>query len=452
MLTRLLPSSDRRVARQTLWMGAITAVQILGGLAHLIISARILGPEGFGVLAVMIAAATLIHALMSAPGGEAVTTFVSRAVAEGRPQEAARILRFTIAMSLGLSLIAYVFIAALILTASSLLGIENDHRGVALMYGVVGILLATRTETLAALRLSDRVSLGLAIALAGVLTRVALLGVVWLQGGGMFEVVLTHIAGVAVSGLGMLAAATVSTARAGITDFLASLSLRVPPDVARFQIGIFGRHTVSALYSLDTLLLAQFTAAADVGLYRAARQVTDTGHYPFQALRNGVQLEYSKQWYSRQGGTLRRTALMSSLVSFASAAALFGLLAVFHRPIARLLLGEEFAGVSQLLLIMISGAFAANSISALAALPAAAGWVWPSVAGEMAGLTASIAVIVWLAPVRGAEGAAWANAAYFIVFAVVSIPFAISILRQSRRLRRKPQRAACKCRMESRKQ
>ena len=47
------------------------------------------------------------------------------------------------------------------------------------MYSVVDIFLATRTESLAALQLSDRLSLGLAIILAGVLTQVALLAVVW---------------------------------------------------------------------------------------------------------------------------------------------------------------------------------------------------------------------------------------------------------------------------------
>ena len=420
-------------------MGAITVVQLLGGLAQLTLSARILGPEGFGVLAVIIAVAALIHVLLAVPGGEAVTTFVTRAVAEERPQEASRILRFTMAVSLGLSLIAYAVIAGLVLMAGSLLGIDNAHRDLALMFGVVGIFLATRTESLAVLRLSDRVSLGLVVILAGVLVRVTLLGIVWLKGGGLFEVVLAHIAGVVVSGAGMLVAATVSAPRAGITGFLSSSSLKVPPDVVRFQTGVFGRSTFSALaYNVDTLLVAQFAGAVDVGLYRAARQITDTGHYPFQPLRDGVQLQYSRQWYSGQGGALRRTSLRFSLVSFASAAALFGLLAIFHQPIAGFLLGEEFSGVAPLLLIMIFGAFALNSISALAALPAAVGRVWPLLAGQMGAFAVFVAVLVWLIPLHGAEGAAWANTTYYGVIALILLPFAISILRESRRPRQKP--------------
>ena len=420
-------------------MGAITAVHILGGLVQLTLSARILGPEGFGVLAAVIAVTALIHGLLAVPGGEAVTTFVTRAVAADRPQEASRILRFTMAASLGLSLVAYAVVAVLALMASSLLGIEDAHRDLALIYGVVGILLATRTESLAVLRLSDRVSLGLAITLAGVLTRVALFGAVWLKGGGLLEVVLAHIAGVVVSGAGMLVAAAVSAPRAGITGFLSSLSLKVPPDVVRFQTGVFGRSTFAALaYNVDTLLVAQFAGSADVGLYRAARQITETAHYPFQPLKDGVQLQYSRQWYSGLGGALRRTSLLFGLVSFASAAALFGLLAIFHQPIAWLFLGEEFSGAAPLLLVMIFGAFAVNSISALAVLPTAVGRVWPSLAGEMGGLAVFVAVLVWLVPLRGAEGAAWANTTYYSVIALILIPSIISTLRQSRRLRQKP--------------
>ena len=420
-------------------MGAITAVHILGGLVQLTLSARILGPEGFGVLAAVIAVTALIHGLLAVPGGEAVTTFVTRAVAADRPQEASRILRFTMAASLGLSLVAYAVVAVLALMASSLLGIEDAYRDLALIYGVVGILLATRTESLAVLRLSDRVSLGLAITLAGVLTRVALFGAVWLKGGGLLEVVLAHIAGVVVSGAGMLVAAAVSAPRAGITGFLSSLSLKVPPDVVRFQTGVFGRSTFAALaYNVDTLLVAQFAGSADVGLYRAARQITETAHYPFQPLKDGVQLQYSRQWYSGLGGALRRTSLLFGLVSFASAAALFGLLAIFHQPIAWLFLGEEFSGAAPLLLVMIFGAFAVNSISALAVLPTAVGRVWPSLAGEMGGLAVFVAVLVWLVPLRGAEGAAWANTTYYGVIALILVPSIISTLRQSRRLRQKP--------------
>ncbi len=78
---------------------------------------------------------------------------------------------------------------------------------------------------------------------------------------------------------------------------------------------------------------------------------------------------------------MRRTSFRLVLVSFALDAAVYGLLAILHRPIAELILGDEFAAAA------------------------------------------------WLAPRYGAVGAAWANTACFIAFVVVLMPFVISILR-----------------------
>ncbi len=366
LITRLFPAPDRRVARQTLWMGAITAVQLLGGLAQVSISARILGPDGYGVLAVIVAVTLLIYGLLAIPGGEAVTAFVTRGVAEGRPEEASRILRFVLAISLGLSLIAYALIAALTFTASSLLGIDQAYRDAMLLYGLVGIFLATQTETLAVLRLSDRVSLGLAVTIASVLTRVALLAAAWLMEGGLLWVILAHVAGSAVNGVGMFLAAAVSAPRAGLRGLLRSGSLKVPSDVVRFQAGAFGKSTIWALtHNMDSILVAQFTGAADVGLYRGARQIIDTARYPFQPLMDGVQPEYSRQWYSRRGEALRRATLRFGLVSFTLAVVEFGMLVIFHQLVTRLILGAEFSGAAPLLLIMIPGSFVATSVSVL---------------------------------------------------------------------------------------
>lgn len=433
MLARLLPAPDRRVARQTLWMGAITGLQLLGGVAQVVMSARILGPENYGVLAVIVAVALLVYGLLVIPRGEVVTTFVTRAAAQGRPEEAARILRFALAASQGLALIGYAVIVALVFAAGGLLGIDAAYRDAALVYGMTGVFLASQAQNLGMLRLCDRLSLGMAVVAAGVITRIALLSAAWAGGGGLLAVALTYAASAAVTGAGMFLAVAVSAHRAGVTGFLRSASLRVPPDVARFQTGSFGRSAMSALaHNMDAILLAQFAGAAEVGMYRGARQISDTARYPFQPLMEAAQPEYSRQWYAGRGDALRRTSLRLALVSFTLAAAVFGLLALFHLPVTRLALGDEFSGAAPLLLIMSLGSFIGASVSVLTVLPASAGYIRPSLAAAAAGLAVFLAVILWLAPQHGAAGAAWAHTAYAIAFAVVLTPSAIAILRRGR--------------------
>ena len=138
LVRRASSPSDRRVARQTFWMGTMTGVEVVRGLAQVAITARILGPEGFGALAVIVAVSTLVHGLVALPGGDTVTTFVTRSVAEGRRDEAGAILRLTMVVSQGLSLVAYGVITVLALSAGSLLGIGESHVNALLLYGLLG--------------------------------------------------------------------------------------------------------------------------------------------------------------------------------------------------------------------------------------------------------------------------------------------------------------------------
>ncbi len=421
------------MTRQTLWMGAVTAVRVLGALVHVFVAARVLGLEGYGALAIIIASSTLIHGLIAIPGGDTVTTFVTRGIAEGRREEAASILRFTVAVSVGLSLIAYAVIAVLALTATELLKIDQAYAGAIMLYGLAGVLSATNSETLAVLRLSDRVRVSLAVAIADNLTRIGVFAVVWFAGGGILMVVWATVAGNAVSFVGMLVAALVFAPQAGMAGLLRSSSMRVPADVVRFHAGAYGRTIIGALtQNVDTLLLAQFAATADVGLYRAARQIMDVTRRPFHLIRFGVQPELSRQWYAGEGAALRDTVRRFTVYSVVLAIVGYTGLAIFREPVATLVLGTGFADVAPLLLILIPGAFVASA-AVLGGLPIAVGRVWPLLASAATGLAVLVVTIVWLVPLLGSEGAAWARTASSVATVLVLFPFVAAILRQSYR-------------------
>ena len=431
MVRRVSSPSDRRVARQTFWMGSITAVEVVRGLAQVSITARILGPEGFGALAVIAAVSTLVHGLIALPGGDTVTTFVTRSVTEGRSEEAGAILRLTMVVSQGLSLAAYAAIVVLAFTSSSLLGISETHVNALLLYGLLGVFLATRSEALAVLRLSDRMNLGLAVTLAAALTSLGLIVLAWRTDGGLPAVVTAYVAAAAVSGTGMFAAAAASTYRAQIRGFLSSVSVTVPPDVLRFQAGMFGRSTLGTLSTtMDVIMITRLAGSADAGLYRGARQIIDNARQPFRIVQPGMKVEFSRLWYSRPE-EVKRLLLRYMGMGLLLSAATFGALALAHEHVIRILLGSEFSGVSQPLMIMLLGSFIAGSAVALVSLPVAAGRIGPSLIAGSAGLISMLAVVLWLAPAYGAAGAAWAHSAHSIVSTLVLLYFVLSMLRHA---------------------
>ena len=396
------------------------------------ITARMLGVEGYGALAAIIAFCGLVHGVIAIPSGDTVTTFVTRSVTAGRKGEAAHIVRFAVAVSCGMSLVSYAVIVALTLIAADLLGIVDDaYTNAVLLYGVVGILGSTSSESLAILRLSDRVSLGSIVALIAVLTRVGMLGVAWYMDGGLVSVILAYIAGEAVNGIGMLVIAALSSRRAGIDGLLRSASIRVPTDVLKFEIGSFGKSALgSAGTNLDVILVSRLAGVADAGLYRVARQIVDHARQPFKQMSIAVKVELSRMWYSNDIAGLRTMVLRFVVVSCALALVGFGLLAYFREYIVAVMLGDDFMAVTSPLLIMTVGSLVAAGVSPLTTLPVAAGRISPSLVFVGSCLVVTLAVILWLVPGYGAEGAAWANTIGLLASTATLIPFITLMLRR----------------------
>ena len=428
----MFSSSDRRVVRQTLWTGAMSAIQLPAGVLLVAMNTRLLEPEGYGYLAVIIAATTLVHGLAALPGGETVTTFATRSVAEGRRDEAGAVFRFTLVLSLSMALVSYAVIAALAFSARDLVGIGEGHVNAMLLYGLVGVFVATNAENLAVLRLADRMSVGLAVTTAATLTRVSLVAVAWWNGGDLSAVVTAYVAGAAVDGIGLFVAAVAAAPKAGINGLLTSVSIKVPADVIAFQTGVFGKSTLGHLSgNLDSILLNHFAGPASTGLYRAARRIVDSARLPFSVLVKNVHAEYSRHWYAADGKALRRTALRFTLLTTTLAAVVFGALALLREPLTGLVLDDDFADVGPLLLILIPGSFVAGSNAALSILPEATGRVKPPLVAHIVAFIAFLAVLVTLAPGLGAAGAAWANSVFLLVWSTVAAPFIASILRKS---------------------
>ena len=430
----MFDQSDRFVARQSGWLAATTVVQLTGGLAYVFFATRILGPAGFGALAVVMATATLVHGIVSIAGSDTVMTFATRCISDGRPTDAAGVVRFVALMSFGMSWLAYVVVILIAVMAADLVMVDGTDTAALLWYALVGVVLANDATAIAVLRLADRLELRFAVACASNLVRIGFLAALWQVGGDVLAVVWASLAGATASGLGLLVAAGCSSAQAGMGSLLASATLHVPEDIRRFHWATFGRTAVGAMgQNIDTILLAQFLGAADVGLYRVARQIMEMARRPFHVLRTAVQPVVSRHWYGGRGrlvrATIRRFTVLSVLVAIAG----FSMLALLRDMIAFLFLGPEFSDVGSLILILIPGALFA-SLAVLAMLPLVAGRAWPSLLSLASGLAASVLTIALLVPGLGVEGGAWARVVLSVVSFLVLLPFIMATLRRSRTL------------------
>ena len=435
LLSPSLSTSERRVARQTFWMGAATGIQLLAGLATVSITARVLGPDGYGVLAVIMAATGLIHGIVSLPGGDAVIAFVSKSVAEGRGDQATAIVHFALAVSFGMSLIAYAVIFITLNVAREFTGLRESYVEATLLFGLVGVLGSTQSESIALLRLADRVSLSTVVDLLSSVVLVGMIVLVWVTDRGLFAIIGAYVAGAVVRGAGIFAAAAATAPKAGVAGFLRSPSFRVAREVVRFQAGTYARATIGALNTnLDTILVGQIAGAPAAGIYRAARRIVDTCRRPLALVAASTQTELSRLWFEGRGSEVRRTALRATLVSLAAGVVGFALLAVLRGPMVEIVLGEKFSGAAPVMLILIPGALIGTTAGVYGRLTLGIGRTLPNMVSGLVALAVSVSMLLVFVPHYGAEGAAWSRVAYSLAIVLALAPFVLSILRRSYRI------------------
>ena len=413
-------------------MGAILAVQFMAGVVQVSLSARMLGAEGYGTLAIMIAITTLCFGLLSMPGQDAITTYVSRGVAEGRYEEAEATLRFALLAALVLGIVSYAIVITIALTAGGLIGLDPEHVTPFMIFGLTGICRAAYRENLAILRSADRLPLGLLAASASAIARIGVLTAGWYYGGGMLMVVTAYLVGAAVEGAGMFVVGALSASRAGVVGLFSSLSMRIPRDVVNFQIASFWRSSVQAVVTqIDVILIAQLTSTTQLGLFQGVRQIVEATRRPFLQIEAAVQVEYSRQWYKSNGEAVRGLARRFTVIAVVVGVVGYGIMVLIPDTLIGVVLGNGFAEGVDTLLFLVPGAFAFSTITALHVLPVATGQGAPALIAQLIALVAQVVALFVLVPWYGANGAAWAYSIFFVVYLVAIAPFALNVLRRS---------------------
>lgn len=427
-----LPISGR-VGRQTKWSLAVTAFELARGIAQIVIVFRILGRENYGVLVPIYYVTGLLHAGLSVLSDQAITTYATRSLSGGRQREASLIIWSNIKISFALGASVYFSLAVLAHSSPGLIGLDHEHRGLLLVFGLTAIFTANHKDSLAVLRLTDRYHYSFVVAVVTGIAHLGALGAIWLTGGSLWLVVLISTGAAAINGTGMLAAAALSARRTGLPAPPRGSSIReMPADVTKFLRTSFWQTKAGALgWHLDPILAAKVGTDAQAGVYGVVRRVTDTLDSLARTLGHVIQTEYSRRWFASDGDGVRplwrRSTVSLAVLALASCGGIF----LFRDVVARLL-GAEFAGGATTLAYVLPGAFLYLTATAVLVLPAAVGKVLPSFTWLVVAVLVQATAIFVLVPMSGADGAALSRTLFYLSLTVVAVPFAVPLLLQNR--------------------
>ncbi len=405
----------RRLAQDALALygGNLTSLGFQVLLA--IFLARALGPEGYGVIGLVISVTATVSVLLEVRIGETVIKYTTDYRVKGSPSEALAIIRLGYLIDLSLGVAAFVILFAVAPLAAQTMMHRPDGAALLRVYALIP-LMATINETSGALlSVFQRFRLMSLLQTGGAVMHFALplAGVAFGLQGVIVGYVLAEL-------LPTLAYSTIAWRMMG--QHFAGVKAASLRRQGR-EIFTFSLHTTlstsfkSLVRYLDVLILGYFRTPAEVGYYRIAlagggllgamAPPVTTSLYPRLSQRWA-----SGQWATVKGLLLRISSGMAAL-SVVGGLALSGL-ASWALP---LLVGRDFEPALPAFFILVWGVAANNIICWSRPFALASGRPQLSTWANILGAVLIAGVNLALVPGLGAVGAAWAYLATSLVMA-----------------------------------
>ncbi|OGU03937.1 MAG: hypothetical protein A2085_02905, partial [Gemmatimonadetes bacterium GWC2_71_10] len=303
-----------RVFRGGAWLASASLVGAVLLVAQGIITTRVLGPAGLGIIAIVVAVVMVTRLLLSFRMSEVVVRFVAP-LADADAGRAAAWLALAALVEAGSALAAWLLIVAAG-PAVAMLFVSPEYAALVLLYAVVipaGVVSETALGVLQAYRRFDLQ------ALAQLVERVVTLAAVVIvaaQNGGIAAFVLASTTGPVIGGMLLTALAWLVAARRVGPPLLAprlSLVSGERREALRFALATNAAGSLSMVAKdADPLWLGWLRTPAEAGLYRLAYSVGSLLFLPAAPLSQTVYPEAAQLVGAGRGDALRRLVARAS--------------------------------------------------------------------------------------------------------------------------------------------
>ncbi|OAP39800.1 hypothetical protein AU381_09600 [Sinorhizobium glycinis] len=327
------------------------------GLIGFALTARALGPAGYGILALCFSYTRAIERLVSFQSWQPLIKYGAQ-VQERDDQganELRSLLKFGLLLDISAALAGWLIAVVLVLTFAPWLGISEDMSGLVILYCSVLPFQLSGTPT-AVLRLYGKF-MGLAYGqVATSLIRVSLCAIGALAGGGLFEFALIWMAAQIIGASVLVALAVVELRRQEMLAGLVTAPVRgitaLFPGLWRFSISTNLSLTIrTSANEFDTLLVGYLADPTSAGFYHIAKRV---GRIAQQA---GVQVqavlypELARAWAARATVTFHRAVAQMQGLLLGFGLLLIGGLYLLIDPVLKWAVGPAFLAAGPLVVV-----------------------------------------------------------------------------------------------------
>jgi O-antigen/teichoic acid export membrane protein len=337
----------RRVMKSGTLIAGSKALGQLAGLASVAVLTRQLGPELFGVFALIRTVAAMAEAYSNFNTWQAVIKYGMEAIAAQRTQDVKRVIKLAMWIDVSTAAIATVVIAGLAFAIPGAFGWSTHEAALCALYGLTVLTRAAGTCD-GIFRLCDAYR---AQAIAGVLQSiapmVAVIAAALLHSGldgAVLAMVIGEIAGNAID---MVTSFWIAAKKGyggwwkvSLVGFRESF-----PGVTRFMLATNGQLTVKKTQNeLDMLVVGTMLGSYSSGLFKLVKQLGRIPAYVFMPFEQVLFAELSKSAAAGDYRGFKRLLRRFTAIVLLGGLATWVVVAIAADPVVHVVAGEKFLG------------------------------------------------------------------------------------------------------------
>jgi O-antigen/teichoic acid export membrane protein len=321
-----------------------------------ILAARALGPEQYGVLALAAAFVQAIERFVSFQTWQPIIRYGAGLIEAEKKNDFKALVKFGFLLDLSTAAAGWAIACSLALFGARIFGWDNEAVSAALLYSLV-LLIAINGAPTGVLRLAGRFREIAYVQVVSNAVRVALCVAALFSGSGLLVFVaiwtVTHM----LSALLLIAATIRELRRLDALDFMGEPLGRISerfPKIWRFSIVANVSLTVrSSTQQFDTLLVGALVGPAGAGLYHIAKRVAKFAHQAGMQIQAVVFPDIAKHWAAGDVAAFKQVVRQTEMLLAGLCLAGFLMIQFVAAPVIHIFVGEAFAPAAAMLRIQI---------------------------------------------------------------------------------------------------
>lgn len=355
----------KRVVKNSGYLFSATGIAAILSMVQSIFVARLLGVTDFGILGTITLFTSVINKFASFRMSELVIKYVGEYTVEGDKEKAAAVFKSAALLETITSVFAFGLIWILAPLGAQYFAKDVNTTTWFILYGLIVLANFMIESSTGLLQIFDQFKIIAGTTIGQSIITLILVGFVYVNQGGLYEIVLVYMVGKMVGAIALAATAIVQAIQHwGFNWWRAPIGLlrERANELIRFAVSTNISATINLVNKDGELLwVSALTGPTGAGYYKLALSLSNLIQLPVSPLPQATYPELSREVAARNWANMRYVLRQGSVMAFAYSALAGIFLLIFGKPLIALFYTPDFLPSYPALLILMVGMLVANT-------------------------------------------------------------------------------------------